>query len=206
MDTPEFRSAAELFDRIFEFPKGEYGATAEWEMSSGGYGLTKTLVWEGKLAMFIGSGSDFSYYDDTHTVSKKVDYDYGFIPMPKVSEEAEYVSVYNTYGYCIESANPDPQRSAYILSEIGKILNDTSETAVNIRGYLRDAESLEMITEYVRPNSVLPIMVEVRNFVKTVNGGLQCYYADLDTAKSLDEIISTYHPQLQAALDELFEQ
>ena len=158
----------------------------------------------GKVGMFIRNGQHFGYVYGRLPYSANDEI--GFIPMPKASEDAEYVSVYELYGLCIEKANPDPQRSAYILSELSKILNDPSYEAINIRGLVCDEGSVEMIMEYVRPNSVLPIMYEVKTVTDDLFNNLQGYYADLDYAKSLDEIISTYDPQLQAALDELFEQ
>ena len=154
--------------------------------------------------MFTRSGIHFGY--GSGKLPTESNRNFGFIPMPKVSEDGQYVSVYEPFGLCIPKVNPDIDRTVYVLSEIGKILNDPWALEANIRGYMCDDESVEMIMEYVRPNSLLPIMYEVKTVTDELFNNLQGYYADLDYAKSLDEIISTYHPQLQAALDELFEQ
>ncbi len=207
VDTQEFRSAVDFFDKILASEQEEKNEFSSLILFGNPAGTTgKDIFCWGGLGMLSVDSSAFAY-DSTMINNSSMADDYGFIPMPKSSEEAEYVSVYEPYGFCIESAHPDPQRSAYILSELSKILNDPSGLEVNIRGFMCDDESTEMIMEYVRPNSVMPIMADVRTITNELAKEL-CYRYEgtFYYPMSMKRIVSTFHPQLQAALDELFEQ
>ena len=207
VDSSEFRTAFEKLKSFFDSYDTNL-VESENNMSQGNSDFV--YFCNNQLGFSFLDSSRFGFEYDSCNLT--MEGDYGFLPLPKAVPDGEYVNILSTTeGICIPSAVSDPSRSAYILSQLAEILNDPKQQRGWLRGMARDDESVEMLTEYILPNQIMPVHIlsyKLYEVADDLAEDIGCNWAGhgYNRLKSLDEIISTYHPKLQAALDELFEQ
>lgn len=80
-------------------------------------------------------------------------FEYGIVPYPHGSSSSKYASnmLYCAAGI-IQIANKDWETTCFLFGEVGKALNNEAAGIEKLCTYVRDAESVEMFTDYILPN------------------------------------------------------
>ncbi len=129
--------------------------------------------------------------------------DYGIVPFPMGPDATEYSHVIpDLYGFSLEAANKDVETSAYIMGRFASVLNDPEEYATFARGFMRDDESVEMILEYLLPNTTFNtarLSADSRQVVKEMVPEI----LSAEPAEA-EEVCNTFAQRMQAEIDKLF--
>ena len=193
-DTDEFKTAVEWFNRIANDRDVSVGVDYEY-----GSGDRRYNFYAGKQGFMVLWCGDFGYiYGKCNTVMTQ---DYGYIPFPMGPNATEYSHVIpDLYGFSLETANRNVDTSAYIMGRLASVLNDPDEYATFARGFMRDDESVEMILEYLLPNTsfnTARLSVDTRQVIKDM-------VPEILRADSADAVCETFAQRMQAEIDKLF--
>jgi len=100
----------------------------------------------------------FGAFDNLNDPYACCDFPYGVVPMPRGGTVGEYVSLLTNFqGYICQTANEDWEKACAIMGLIGDALNRPEESALYLESMTHDAESIEMLENYIQPNIKLDV-------------------------------------------------
>jgi hypothetical protein len=112
--------------------------------------------WTGAVSAnvkFRSQEAIFGMFDTVYDTKSYAAFEYGVVPLPRGGAVKEYTSLLpGCIGYCLQTANGDWEKSCFIFGKLGEALNDTEAAVERFSALLPDAESLEMMREYILPN------------------------------------------------------
>ncbi|MBR6740117.1 MAG: extracellular solute-binding protein [Clostridia bacterium] len=193
-DTDEFKTAVEWFNRIVN--DRDVCVALDYEYGSGDRRNNFYAGNQGFMVLWCG---DFGFENGKCNTSMPDDY--GYIPFPMGPDATEYSHVIpDLYGFSLETANKEVETSAYIMGRLASVLNDPDEYATFARGFMRDDESVEMILEYLLPNTTFNtarLSSDTRQVVKD----MVPYFLHLENT---DGVSSVFGRRMQKEIDKLF--
>ncbi|MBR6740178.1 MAG: extracellular solute-binding protein [Clostridia bacterium] len=161
-----------------------------------------------KKIAFAFAAADY-LYADTIVTFPTLDFNIGYLPGPKLDAEGSLIFENNiANGICIPTENPELRRTAYALGELAKIVNSTEGTREFVSKILPDEESVEMVMDYIIPNTAFasmslsaPVSKVGSRFRSDIFGMHDDILGDL---YDRDTAAQTYVSNLQAEIDALF--
>ena len=127
-------------------------------------------------------------------------FEYGIVPLPAGNTLTGYRSPPWAYrAFCMQEANGDWEKSCFILGKAAEAFGDVNAGIESLYKYVQDAESKEMIREYILPGLYLSI-AEISSD-KTVSLFNSYYVAMYDGDRTL---AAQYAKQHVAAVAEAF--
>jgi len=131
------------------------------------------------------------------------DFEYGIVPLPKGSASSGYTSpiLSTLVGYATQTANSDWQTSCYIFGLLASRLNDSRTAIEAMTEYLPDAESLEMLRDYVMPNIKI-------DYILLSDGAASVFWkvqTAVEEGVSAVEAVEQYSVEFDAAVESAFE-
>ncbi len=194
-DTEAFKTAVDWVIKIWNDPD----VTTDWLWDGLWSGDLRDVFYRGNVGFIPLWCGDFGYaYGKCNTAMAD---DYGYIPFPMGPDATEYSHVISDlYGFSLETANRNVDTSAYIMGRFASALNDPEEYATFARGFMRDDESVEMILEYLLPNTsfnTARLSVDTRQVIKDM-------VPEILRADSADAVCETFAQRMQAEIDKLF--
>jgi len=168
MNTVSFIAAYNtLHTRVFADPRVHYTDPTGGKL---GNAARRQAFYDGK-AMF---GTFF----EMNLTYDNCSFDYGIVPYPHGASSSQYaVNMLYLRAAFVQTANQDWETTCFLFSEVGKALNDEQAGIDKLCFYVRDAESVEMFTDYILPNMTSTLM----SFNQSVQDEWTAIQTDIDT-------------------------
>jgi len=152
----------------------------------------------------------FGSFDNLYTLIQRAPFDYGVVPMPRGGAVIEYSSTLpGCSGYCLQTANGDWEKSCFIFGKLGEALNDTEAAVKRLSSLLPDAESLEMMREYILPNTKAEHVYINQEMIETwfefYSEVKNAYQSGVGLQESIAAATSEYGDVFSAAVESAFE-
>ena len=113
----------------------------------------------GQTVFMPASGREFRHAAGRISLYSLGGIEYGVLPMPR-DKEFWYISpIVNFGGYCLQKDNADWEKACFVFGELGRALNDPEAAVERFRKFMPDADSMEMLTDYILPNAKMELLL-----------------------------------------------
>jgi len=133
-------------------------------------------------------------------------FEFGIVPLPIGGSASGYMTDTEPSGTCIQAVNADWEKVCFLLAEFSKLYNDSEAGLEVLRNLLCDAESYEMIREYVLPNQVCAGLLQAseENMRSIASAFISSAKTEYNEIQNIISAAMEYSEQFSAAVDEVF--